>query len=577
MRAFTDPKVRRIVVVACSQVGKSELELNMIGSIIDQDPSSILYVQPTVEEAKKFSRMRVAPMIQECPTLRRKVKEVKAGRDNAATILQKSFPGGILTMTGSNVPSSLASMPIRYVIGDERDRWARSAGAEGDPWELALARQATFYNAKAVEVSTPTVKGASNIARSFEEGTRERWCHQCPHCGKWHEIIFEDIKFTPLKHEKDGIVTWDLKDDLVEWCCPSCGCLSDELTMRKQPAKWIAENPIAYELKATRSFWINAFATPWRTWNEIALKFLAAKDDPRRLQVIYNTLLGQLWEDRGDIQTEDVLMARREDYGKLPDGRQVDCPDGVLVLTMGVDTQDDRLEYEVVGHGLYGETWGVERGVINGSPSDRETWERLDGVINRPYLYMDGRTIRVSATAVDSQGHYTNEVYAYCRQHQNRGVVAIMGRGGETVPYTSPPNRKPINDDKRFTCWLYTLGVDAGKEAIMDALLVQEPGPNYCHFPLHLSAGYDLRYFNGLLSERKVQSMTSSQYRWKWEKIPGHERNEPLDCRNYAMAVLRILKPDLFALKQRFLGEKPTKKRTKTRRRPRRDPLGNDW
>ena len=61
MRAFTDPKVHKIVMVAASQVGKSELELNIIGYIIDQDPGSILYVHPTIDDARKFSRLRVAP------------------------------------------------------------------------------------------------------------------------------------------------------------------------------------------------------------------------------------------------------------------------------------------------------------------------------------------------------------------------------------------------------------------------------------------------------------------------------------------------------------------------------------
>lgn len=81
----------------------------------------------------------------------------------------------MLTLTGSNSASALASTPARYIIGDERDRWATSAGTEGDPWALAEARQATFYNAKAVEVSTPTIKGNSNIETSFYQGTQERY------------------------------------------------------------------------------------------------------------------------------------------------------------------------------------------------------------------------------------------------------------------------------------------------------------------------------------------------------------------------------------------------------------------
>ena len=131
MRAFTDPKVHKIVMVAASQVGKSELELNIIGYIIDQDPGSILYVHPTIDDARKFSRLRVAPMIRDSKPLKAKVHDVKA-KDSGNTILQKSFPGGMLTLTGSNSASALASTPARYIIGDERDRWATSAGNEGD-------------------------------------------------------------------------------------------------------------------------------------------------------------------------------------------------------------------------------------------------------------------------------------------------------------------------------------------------------------------------------------------------------------------------------------------------------------
>lgn len=166
MDAFTDPKVNKLTVVAASQVGKSEVELNIIGYIIDQDPGSTIYVQPTLDDARKFSRLRIAPMIRDSKPLRKKVSDVKT-RDSGNTILQKSFPGGMLTITGSNSPSALASTPARYIIGDERDRWASSAGTEGDPWALAEARQTTFYNAKSIEVSTPTIKGASNIENGF--------------------------------------------------------------------------------------------------------------------------------------------------------------------------------------------------------------------------------------------------------------------------------------------------------------------------------------------------------------------------------------------------------------------------
>lgn len=572
MDSFTDPRVRKVVIVAGSQIGKTECELNCLAYLMDQDPGTVLFIQPTLEDAKKFSRLRVEPMIRDCPRLRRKVHSVERGGKQAKTVLQKSFPGGMLMMVGSNAASALASTPARYIIGDERDRWALSAGKEGDPWRLAEARQTTFYNAKAIEVSTPTVKGASNIERAYAEGTQERWVTRCPHCGEWHDIQFDDIRF---KHESDrinGRRVFRLTSPPV-WVCPSCGCISTEREMRAAPSRWEADNPSALAQNRTRSFWLNAFCSPWTPWSKVCLSFLESKDDPQRLQVVYNTLFGKLWEDRGDTVGDDEMLARREDYGTREDGTPVELPDGALVVTVGVDTQDNRLEYEVVGHGRWGETWGVEKGVIMGRPDTDEVWERLDGVVSHVWRWRDGRGVKASVTCVDSGGHYTQEVYERCRERQTARVFAIKGKGGEGIPYTSVPTKVSIRD-KRRTCWLYTVGVDAGKALIMSSLKVQEPGPKYCHFPR--GKGYDEAYFAGLLSERLVLSTAPTGNRWRWEKIPGHERNEALDCRNYALAALEILNPDWDRLERaRHGSDRAPTVRHRTRRKRRQ--IDNEW
>ena len=347
MDSFTDPRIRRIVMVAASQVGKSEFEMNVIGYIMDEDPGSILFIHPTTIDAKEFSKLRIAPMIRDCPTLRRKVSAPKS-RDSGNTVLQKTYPGGILTLCGSTEAHALCSKPIRYVIGDERDRWAVSAGKEGDPWDLAMARQTTFYNAKAVEVSTPTIKNASAIEASYGEGTMEHWKSQCPHCGQFHEIQREDIHY----EYEESIVNQRrvFKITKIWYTCPECAAISDEATMKRQPARWEADNPAAYA-DGVRSFWLNAFVSQWAGWESIILKYLKATGNSRKMQVVYNTCFGQLWEDRGDLEDEGSMLSRREDYGTREDGSPVELPDGVLVLTCGVDTQNDRLEYEVLGHG----------------------------------------------------------------------------------------------------------------------------------------------------------------------------------------------------------------------------------
>lgn len=581
MDAITDPAVRHITVVASSQVGKSELELNAIGYIIDQDPGSILYIQPTIDDAKKFSRLRIAPMLRDSPRLRAKVSDVKS-RDSGNTILQKTFPGGMLTIVGSQSPSALASTPARYIIGDERDRWALSAGTEGDPWALAEARTTTYYNAKLIDVSTPTIKGLSPIEKSFANGTRERWCSQCPHCGEWHNIVFDDIKFDFETVKTGRIDDYVIKS--IAWACPSCGCLSSEAEMRAQPAKWIAENPAALQ-RGHRSFWLNAFVSPWKSWQSVVYAFLVARKDPQKLKTVYNTLLGELWEDRGDLADEDEMLTRREDYGTRPDGTLVELPEGVLVLTCGVDTQDDRLEYEVVGWGHYGESWGIKKGVIMGDPNDDEVWLRLDDVVGHVYKFENGRGLTVSMTFVDSGGHKTQSVYKHCRERQSRRVFAIKGQGGDGVPFTRPPSKVKIVVSGRAIgqAWLYNLGVDAGKADIMGALKVQEAGPKYCHFPRGADRGYDAAYFNGLMSERMTMKTTNGRTRWVWEKLIGHERNEPLDCRNYAMAALRVLDPDMDAVERRIkgLGAQPASPTAAERRQRRRGvqkrSYGDDW
>ena len=546
MDAFTDPKVKHIVMVAASQVGKSEAMNNIIGYIIDQDPGSILMIEPTNGDAKEYSKLRIAPMIRDSKTLNRKVAAALRG-DTGNTILQKSYPGGILTMCGSTEAHALASKPIRYVLGDERDRWAVEAGKEGDPWSLAMARQTTFYNAKSYECSTPTVKGYSAIEKSFNGGTRERWCSQCPHCGEYHNIRWQDIRYTFETTEIDHKTTYLVTE--VYYICPGCGGISHEHDMKRAHAKWIAENPDAYK-NGVRSFWLNAFCSPWVSWEKIVGQYLENRNDTNKLKVVYNTLFGELWEDRGGLADEDDYLARREEY-------PAELPDDVLVLTMGVDVQDDRIEYEVVGWGLRRENWGIKYGVIMGRPDDPEVWRGIDDVVDHIWRYKDNRGLRISMTFVDDGGHFTMSTRINCAARIGKRVFDSKGVVGEGKPFIEKPKKVNILVKGKYigTCWQYQPGVDAGKQMIMDSLRVQAPGPRFCHFPIGEDRGYTHRYFMGLLSER-LEYSDSGKTRWKWKIIPGHERNEPLDCRNYALAAFTALSPDLDALHRRANGNR---------------------
>lgn len=522
MDAFTQPDIWKIVVQASAQVGKTELELNMMGRAIDIDPGPMLFIQPTDNFAEDFSKRRVAPMIKACPVLARKVYEAKS-RDAGNTIGMKTFPGGSVTFTGANSPTELAGRPVRYEFMDEIDRFPKSAGSEGDPLELAERRTETFrHNRKVVQTSTPTIKGASNIERAYKTGTQEEWHSQCPHCEQYSYIRFDDIRFEKEEYKDDnGDRQYRILS--VTWRCAHCREETAEHIAKRSPGKWVKMNPQAETELGIRSFKLNAFMSPWSDWKDIVRSFLKAKDDPELLKVFYNTMLGETWEVRDRTGAPEKLHARREHYN-------AEVPTGVLVLTMGIDVQDNRLEYEVVGWSRDEESWGISRGVIPGRADAPGVWEEVDDLLSREWKTANGMRMRVLATFIDSGGHFTQDIYRECAKRSR--IWPIKGEGGEGVPYVRVM-KKDAGKNTRFI-----IGVDGGKEAIMYAATeVQNPGPKYMHFPTDYRLGYDMDYFRGLISEKQVVHRRGGKGVIVWEKV--FERNEPLDCRNYARAAFK--------------------------------------
>jgi len=532
MDAVTDPNVEEIVVMTSSQVGKTEILLNIIGYYIHQDPSSIMVVVPNKDPvAKDWSRDRLAPMIRDTEVLAERVSDPKA-RDGANSTLHKQFPGGYIVIAGANAPSDLASRPVRVLLCDEVDRFPASAGSEGDPIALAEKRTVTFWNRKKVKVSTPTIKGQSRIEEDYERGTMEEWRVECPHCGEYVYLNFYGMKFQHRWVSDSNVEVWDVK-----FQCPACLEKFDEQTWKAQPGQYVAQRP---EVKGIRSFHLNAFYSPWYTWDKIIKEWLEAKHDPEKLKVVVNTLFGESWEEKGEIEKEDFLLERRETY-------PAELPDGVLLLTAAVDVQDDRLEYEIVGWGKGEQSWGIEYGIILGKPDQQSTWDSLDGKLSQVWHFQDGKGLIVACTAVDSGGHYTEEVYKYCKRNEHRRIFAVKGMGGPGIPFIHKVSRT-----EKERAVLIILGVDAGKTTIMSRLKMREIGDGYCHFPDDESRGYDRDYFKGLISERKVIKKHKGVKRVYWETVSEHVRNEPLDLRNYAMAAMRVLNPNFEMLEQRL-------------------------
>ena len=524
MNAITDPKVKKVVFKTSAQIGKSECLNNILGYYMDYDPAPIMFIMPTEDVVKGYSQDRIDPMIRDTPVLRDKIVEQKS-RDSGNTKTYKKFAGGYLTLNGANAPSKLASRPIRIVLADEVDRFPVSSGEEGDPLSLAEVRQTTFWNKKTVIASTPTIKGASKIDAEYELSSKEVLNVACPHCGAFQPLVWGQIKFNHLKDQEDG--KGGNKFELLGYVCKECGAIENEILWKKQPIKWIAENP---SVKNIRGFHLNALASKWKTWESIVDDFLTAKKQGREtLKVWVNTMLGESWEEESEVDFNDLLAKRRQYYNCL-------VPNDVVALTCGVDVQDNRLEYEIVGWGIGKVSWGIKYGIILGDPANKETWDKLSEVLFADYVRNDGQLLRIMSTCVDSGGHKTEQVYDYCRDNFLNNVYAIKGIGGSGVPFIKIP--KTMND---AGVYLFNIGVDVGKDTLFSRLKTQyETEAGFCHFPIEGDKGYDEDYFKGLTSEHKVTKYYKGQAKISWEKRSGRARNEPLDIRNYATAALEI-------------------------------------
>lgn len=523
MDAVSDPAVERVVIQAGSQLGKSELLLNLIGFYADADPSPILLVQPTEIAMQAFSKERIEPTFRATPALRGKLSSSLRDKDN--TILLKQFPGGYLACAWATSAVSLASRPIRIVLLDEVDRYPDSLGRDGDPIAQAVQRTSNFHNRKIIAVSTPTIDGISKIATAYDDTDQRHFYVPCPRCGAHQVLAWEGVVY------KNAAGEVDLAD--VHYRCEHCKGRIEE---RDRPwmlarGEWKPDNPG----HPHRGYQISALYSPWVRWRELAVEWVRANAarDKQGLQEFVNLRLGETWTEEGDRISVEALEKNREAY-------EADVPDGVLLLTAGVDVQDNRLEAEILGWGVGRESWGVRYAILPGDTSTPDPWRRLDELLARTWARADGSTMALWCACVDSGGHRTDEVYAFCRDRTVRNVFAIKGRAGAGIPIAGKPT---LN---KFRAPLCPVGVDTGKEALFSRLALATPGPGYCHFPSAREAGYDDTYFRGLVSEQRRSKMRGGRRVLTW--VQTYARNEPLDVRVYATAAMEMCSVDFDAL-----------------------------
>ena len=303
LNAFSDPSVARVCIQKGAQLGASDCLLNFIGYCIDMDPAPILLVLPTVELGESFASDRFRPMVRDTPRLRGLVAEPRA-RDSQNTLRRTSFKGGFLAIGGANSAASLSGRSIRIVLLDETDRFPISAGTEGNPVSLAIARTTAFWNRKIIIVSSPSIKGASHIEREMEHSTQEHWYLPCPSCDFMQTLEWDRIRFSDYTHR-----------------CLQCNEHAPKYRWLAGKGQWRVHQPhdrLGRPI-GTRGFYLSGLYNPWIGWDILGIEYARAHKaieagDAEPMKVFRNTRLGQLWEDIGEKVETDLYRERREVY-----------------------------------------------------------------------------------------------------------------------------------------------------------------------------------------------------------------------------------------------------------------------
>jgi phage terminase large subunit GpA-like protein len=535
MDSLTDPAVKKVVVIKSSQVGFTQGVLgNVLAYHMDQDPAPVLVIQPTLEMAEAWSRDFLAPMIRDTPALVGKVSDPRS-REGDSSIRRKQFPGGQLTVIGSNSPSGLRMRPVRIILADEVDAWPVSAGSAGDPLALAQNRSVTFWSAKTLVGSTPLLKHGSVILREYEQSDKRQYHVPCPACSE-----LQVLKWRGGEGDNVAGVRWDRGADgehlpeTAQYVCEHCGGLwsdSERHAAIKQ-GKWIAENPGG----AIAGFKISSLLSPFLSLADLARKFLACRGDIDLLKTFINECLGEPWEDAAEKIDGASLISRGESYSPQT------VPAGVAIVTAGIDTQSDRLEIQVIGWGAHEESWLLAHEVLHGDPAQTMVWDELDQMLLTPMHNENGRELRIRAACIDTGGHHANAVHGFCRPRRGRRIFPTKGIAG---PRPVWPRRASKTHDKKNEVFL--IGVDTAKDALYGRLRIGKPGPGYIHFPV--GQGFDDEFFRQLTSEQVVTRKREGRPYRVWILPPGR-RNEALDCWNLALAARLSIRVRLVADQQ---------------------------
>lgn len=562
-------EIEELNIRKSKRVGYSKMLVAYIMYCIAHRRRKTAFWQPTDDDRDSFVKTEIDPAIAAVQAVQRARKSFGDAKD---TIALKQFRDSTLHCLGGKAARAYRRITVDVALLDEWSGFDQQIEKSSTPRVLAKGRLEGAPYPKFVGGSTPRIKGLDPVEEAEAEAdVQMRFNITCPHCDAEHPLMFGGKK---VEHG----LKWD-KDDptSVRHVCPHCrGEISqaEYLRMLAESMTWVcivtgarygydrvwrdAEGrPLRRAPRHVAAHVWSAYS-PQKPWVEIARECAEAakalkqgKEGP--MQGFVNEVLGETWELVGARSDEHTLQRRA--MLELHDFKQV--PQGCLILTTAVDTQDDRLEYATWGWGRGMESWLVDRGVVWGSPALEDTWAMLETTIQQGYVKTyDGTPMHTSAVAVDVGGHHTQAAYQFVRTRQRRNYYAIRGGNRTDLPILGKATNQDVTwEGKTYAGMdgvrLWEVGVHSGKDLFHAQLALGLPGGEspvlaYVSGPgvVHLPRSVTMEDCEQLTAEQRimVQLPTRAEYRW----VKRRPRNEQLDLRNYATFAAHALKLHLY-------------------------------
>jgi phage terminase large subunit GpA-like protein len=583
-----DNPYRKLALKGAAQFGKSATVVTpIIGWIIKNDPAPIIMTVAT-DGLIDGAVVKIDYVIDEAglrPLIRSQAKRAKTQK-TGDTNTKKEFPGGFLKVTSASNPKEIRQESYKYGLFDDFDAMKSKSKSDGNQRSLLEHRFKTYYTSmKIAYISTPTIKGQSNIEEVYELGDKRKYYVPCPCCGSFIILEWEIEK-------EDGTkagITWQVDESgkLIEssvgYTCQDCGGFFNDSKKQEFVSQGFWKATAEPKTPDLVSYHMSSLYSPhgmkdWKgfvyEWLDI---FVTGERDEYKYQTFLNLNLAELYEPTAHkIEAKDI-QKNQIDYtiGLIPEKVSINHGNGrIVLLTCGVDlngTLDDaRLDFQIKGWSESGSAYSIVHGSIGtyyrgeGQKRYKEdrkkytydwtkpdnVWDELYTILSSEFATDTERAMNVFCTTID-EGYMTHFARQFAENCNLPNVFTVKGSSADNKYNPSIDKTLYKRAVEVKTGKLYVLNVGKIKDMVAEKMKlvydekIHDSQPaGFMNFPYSSDGLYQFNnFFSHYEAEERriVESKDGVGVTFRWVKKTEMHQNHQWDCCVYNYAAKEIV------------------------------------